>query len=196
MGDADPSWTSTLTLLTRAREGDQQALDALFARYLPALRRWASGRMPRWARDLGDTTDLVQETALQVFKKIDTFEHRGEGAFQAYLRQAVLNRIRNEVRNATVRPSRAALDPARPDDAASPLERAIGVEGVERYEAALQRLREEERELVIGRLELGLTYSELAAAAGRPSVDATRMAVGRAIVRLIDAMKDVPGTSA
>ena len=196
MADADASWTSTLTLLTRAREGDQQALDALFARYLPALRRWATGRLPRWARDLADTQDLVQDTALQVFKRIENFEHRGEGAFQAYLRQAVLNRIRNELRSAAARPARTELDSAAPDDTASPLERAIGAQGVERYEAALARVREEDRELIIARLELGLTYSELAEATGRPSPDAARMAVGRAIVRLIEIMNDVPGTSA
>jgi RNA polymerase sigma-70 factor (ECF subfamily) len=131
-----------------------------------------------------------------VFRKIGEFEHRGEGAFQAYLRQAVLNRIRNELRSAASRPCRTDLDSAAPDDSASPLERAIGAEGVERYEAALQRLREEERELIIARLELGLTYSEIAAATGRPSPDAARMAIGRAIVRLTEVMKDVPGTSA
>jgi RNA polymerase sigma-70 factor (ECF subfamily) len=196
MTDADASWTSTLTLLTRAREGDQQALDALFARYIPALRRWASGRLPKWARDLADTQDLVQETALQVFKRIDSFEHRGEGAFQAYLRQAVLNRIRNELRRAAARPARTDLDSEAPDDTASPLERAIGAQGIERYEAALQRLREEDRELIIARLELGLTYAEMAAATGRPSPDAARMAVGRAIVRMIEFMNDVPGTPA
>ncbi|HTL44748.1 MAG TPA: sigma-70 family RNA polymerase sigma factor [Vicinamibacterales bacterium] len=196
MTENDAAWTSTLTLLTRARDGDREALDALFARYLPALRRWASGRLPRWARDLADTTDLVQDTALQVFKKIEQFEHRGEGAFQAYLRQAVLNRIRNELRSAASRPGRAELDSAAPDESASPLERAIGAQGVERYEAALQRLRDDERELIIARLELGLTYSEIAAATGRPSPDAARMAIGRAIVRLTEGMKDVPGTPA
>ena len=55
---------SSLALLERARAGDRQALETLTARYLPRLRRWASGRLPRWARDLADTEDLVQETVL------------------------------------------------------------------------------------------------------------------------------------
>src|SRR4051812_23968454 len=78
---------SSLDLLARARAGDRQALDVLMARYLPRLRRWASGRLPRWARDLADTQDLVQDTLLQTFKRIETFEARHEGALQAYLRQ-------------------------------------------------------------------------------------------------------------
>jgi RNA polymerase sigma-70 factor (ECF subfamily) len=190
MPRADDSWESTLTLLARARGGDNEALNDLFARYVPVLRRWAAGRLPRWARDLADTPDLVQETLLQVFRNIDGFEQRGEGAFQAYLRQAVMNRIRNEIRNAGRRPDRLGLDPQAPDDAVSPLEAAIGTEAVDRYEAALHRLRDEERELVIARLELGLTYSELAATSGKPSTDAARMAVTRAIARLIEEMAD------
>jgi len=192
---SDASWESTLTLLTRARNGDEVALNDLFARYIPSLRRWASGRLPRWARDLADTPDLVQETLVQVFKKIDGFEHRGEGALQAYLRQALMNRIRNEIRNAGRRPAAVELDGEQPDDGLSPLEAAIGTEAVERYETALARLRDEERELVVGRIELGMTYPELARASGKPSMDAARMAVARALVRLVEEMDDAPSKS-
>src|SRR3954465_14689948 len=72
---------SSIHLLDRAKAGDRGALDALMARHLPRLRRWASGRLPRWARDMADTQDLVQETLLQTFKGIERFEPRGEGAF-------------------------------------------------------------------------------------------------------------------
>jgi len=184
----DHSWDSTLSLLTRARAGDNEALEELFARYVPLLRRWAAGRLPRRLRDLTDTPDLVQDTMLQVFRNIEAFEHRGEGAFQAYLRQAVMNRIRNEIRNAGRRPERIQLDDGAPDDGLSALEAAIGSEAVERYEAALQRLNEQERDLVVARVELGLTYSEVAEATGKPSADAARMAVTRAIAHLIQEM--------
>lgn len=161
----------------------------MFARYLPSLRRWASGRLPRWARDLADTPDLVQETLLQTFKKIEGFEHRGEGALQAYLRQAVMNRIRDELRKAHRRPEMVAHDEEAADDSLSPLERALGTQAVERYEAALGRLSAQERELVIARVELGLTYAELADATGKPSAAAARMAVVRALVRLAEEMR-------
>src|SRR5262252_3296188 len=112
---ASADWETTLTLLTRARAGDQLALNDLFARYIPTLRRWASGRLPRWARDMADTQDLVQETVLHAFKKINGFEHRGEGALQAYLRQAVMNRIRDELRGNKRRPELAVVDQYLPD---------------------------------------------------------------------------------
>jgi len=189
MNDPDLSWDSTLTLLTRARAGDHAALDDLFARYLPALRRWASGRLPRWARDVADTHDLVQEAMAQTFKRMDGFEHRGEGALQAYLRQAVMNRIRDELRRASRRPPRAELVDQPVDEGLSPLEAAIGVEAVERYEAALQRLSEDDRALIVARVELGLNYPDLAMACGKPSADAARMAVGRALIRLAQELR-------
>jgi RNA polymerase sigma-70 factor (ECF subfamily) len=186
MTDPDATWDSTLTLLTRAKAGDVVALDDLFRRYMPSLRRWASGRLPRWARDLHDTPDLVQETLLATFRNIGGFEHRGEGALMAFLRQAVLNRIRDELRRANRRPAPVELDETMIDPGLSPLEAAVGTQLVSRYDAALQRLCPEERELVILRVEMGLTYAELAAAVGKPSADAARMAVSRALVRLAE----------
>jgi DNA-directed RNA polymerase specialized sigma24 family protein len=53
-----------------------------------------------------------------------------------------------------------------------------------RYEEALNRLREPDRELIVGRVELGLDYRELAALMNKPSLTATRVAVSRALLRL------------
>ena len=143
---------TTADLLQRAKAGDEQARNELFARYLPSLRRWARGRLPRWTRDLRDTEDVVQETLLQTLKNIDAFQPRHEGALQAYLRQALMNRVRDEVRRVSRRGiAEELVDDAHEDEAASPLEQAIGREALDRYEAALSRLREGERELVIAR---------------------------------------------
>jgi RNA polymerase sigma-70 factor (ECF subfamily) len=111
----------------------------------------------------------VQDVLLETFRKIEGFEHRGEGALRAYLRQAVMNRIRDELRSASRRPKRVELSEGLPDQGLSPLESAVGVQAIERYEAALQRLNQGDRELVIGRVELGMTYAELAASTGKPT---------------------------
>ena len=89
---------STYYLLDRARAGDREALERLFQRHVRPLQRWARGRLPGWARGLADTDDLVQDTLIQTFKRIEDFQPRRVGALQAYLRQAVLNRIRDELR--------------------------------------------------------------------------------------------------
>ena len=176
---------SSLTLLERARAGDRAAMESLVARYLPRLQRWASGRLPRWARDLADTQDLVQETLFQTFQRIEGFDSRGEGALQAYLRQAILNRIRDELRRAKRWPLRTELDSQAEGNARSPLEEAIGQEAIERYEQALARLRPEDRELVVARIELGHTYQEIADLLEKPTANAARMAAERAVIRLV-----------
>jgi RNA polymerase sigma-70 factor (ECF subfamily) len=183
-----PQLHSSLTLLERAQAGDRVALDSLIARYLPRLQRWATGRLPRWARDMADTQDLVQETLFQTFKRIERFESRGEGALQAYLRQAILNRIREELRRTKRRPPRRELDSATQDTGRSPLEEAIGHEAIARYEQALARLRPDDRDLVVARIELGYTNREIAELLDKPTPNAARMATERAIVRLAKEM--------
>jgi RNA polymerase sigma-70 factor (ECF subfamily) len=183
-----PNLESTLELVQRAKSGDRQALDRLFARSIPPLRRWASGRLPRWTRDLMDTDDLVQETVVRAVNRIDAFEPRHEGALQAYLRQAVMNRIRDEVRRRMRGPTVTELPDDTPDLNASPLDQAIGREAVDRYEAALARLRPEEREAIVARVEMDGTYEQVAQALGKPSPDAARMAVSRALLRLAEEM--------
>ena len=180
---------SSPDLIERAKVGDTHALDLLIARYLPRLQRWAHGRLPGSARDLAETQDLVQETVFKAFKQIDRFDVRGEGALQGYLRQALMNRIRDEIRRVNRRAEAVELDPDLQDEAPSPLEQAIGREALERYEQALNRLRPDDREVIVGRIELGLTYQELADATDKPSANAARMAAERALFRLAKEMR-------
>ena len=183
-----PPAETTITLLERARAGDPAAIDALFARCLPPLSRWARGRLPQWARDMADTQDVVQEAVVQTFKHLGTFDARGEGALQAYLRQAVMNRIRDHIRRAGRRQAADALDSQVEDGGPSPLEQAVGREAVERYEAALARLSATDRELIVASVELSYTFEELAEATGRASPDAARKAAKRALVKLAEEM--------
>jgi RNA polymerase sigma-70 factor, ECF subfamily len=186
VGNAVGDLDSTFELISRARAGDQEAIERLFARHLKPLQRWASGRLPRWARDLADTDDLVQEALFQTFKNIGDFEPRRVGALLAYLRQAVLNRLRDELRRKARRPDTADLDGLENVTARSPLEEAIGRQALEDYEEALGRLRPEEREAIIARVEIGYTYAELAEALGKPSAEAARKTARRALLRLAE----------
>jgi RNA polymerase sigma-70 factor (ECF subfamily) len=187
-GDQVPQALTSFELVVRARAGDTDALNDLCARYLPRLMRWAHGRLPSSARGALDTHDLVQDTLTNVVQRLDRFEPRHEGAFQAYLRQSLLNRIRDEARRGGRRGTSEPLESVHPTTDPSPLEEAIGQEALERYEAAMTRLRPDDREAIIARIELGLPYPEVAAALGKPSIPATHMAVSRALVRLAQEM--------
>jgi RNA polymerase sigma-70 factor (ECF subfamily) len=187
-GAGQPGLETSVELLRRAQAGDRQALDRLCARHLPRLQRWAHGRLPHWARDLLDSDDIVQDTLLRTVRTMKRFEIRHDGALTAYLRQAVQNRIRDELRRVARRPGHVGGDREEADRGPSPLERYIGREALERYEQALQRLRPEEREAIVLRVELGYSYQELATALDKPSPDAARMATSRALVRLAEEM--------
>lgn len=188
---------SSARLLERAVRGDRSAIDELFARFLPRMRRWARGRLPRWARGVIDTSDLVQDTLLHAFTRITAFEPRGDGALRAYLRQAVENRIRDELRRVARRPAVDNLDADTqvPGGGPSPLDRAIDDQTWARYLSALKRLTPRERRLVVGRAELGYSFAQLAYIDGRASPDAARMALKRALVRLASEMGDGDGSA-
>ena len=83
---------------------------------------------------------------------------------------------------------RAELESNIADDAASPLETAIGRQTVDRYEAALAKLKPGERDAIVSRIEFGMTYAEVATALDKPSADAARMAIIRALNRLTEIM--------
>ena len=161
-------------------------MEALCTRYLPRLRRWATGRIPASARNVIDTGDVVLEVLYKAIRQLRTFEPRHDGSFQTYLRTAVLNRIRDLAR--VHRPTAVTLDGEQPSAEPSPLEQAITAEGIDRYEAALARLRPEDRELIVARFEWGLDHKELADLLGRPSAVASRVATHRAVALLVKEM--------
>lgn len=175
---------TSLRLLEMAKAGDELALNELLERYLPRMRRWASGRIPPAARAMMDTEDVVQDTLVRSLRHFDGFEIRGEGALQAYLRQSLRNHLTDAYRRFARRASDTEARSDIPAGGPSPLEEAVGAQALERYEAALLRLRPEDRELVILRIELCHSYAELAQILEKPSPDACRVAVSRALARL------------
>jgi RNA polymerase sigma-70 factor, ECF subfamily len=183
------STDSSVELLRKAQLGDQPALEHLLARYLPRLRRWASGRLPPSARSLIDTGDLVQDAMIAACRHLDTVEIRHDGTVQAYLRKAVQNRIIDAYRRSSRRPPRGDL----PLEAAilgpSALDTLIGDEMKMQYDTALLSLSADDREAIVLRLERGCDYAEIATRLKKPSADAARMTVIRALARLAREMR-------
>jgi RNA polymerase sigma-70 factor (ECF subfamily) len=174
----------TIELVMRGRDGDRQAVEALLQRCVPYIRRFAHGRLPAAARGSLDTSDLVQEIVLHVLRRLDVFVPRHVGAMQAYLRQSVINRIRDEVRKIGRHPAPSELPDDLVSDLESPHEQAVMNEAVERYHAALMKVSARDRELIVARIELQWSHAEIAAQLGLHTADAARMAVGRALKRL------------
>jgi len=121
---------------------------------------------------------------MRTIGRVGSFEAEHSGAFHAYLRQAVRNRIRDEIRRVNRRPALDGTLSRVPDQAPSPIEKVIGAQDMRRYEAALARVSEPDREAIVARIEFGLSFREVARALGKRSDDAARMAVRRAVSRL------------
>jgi RNA polymerase sigma-70 factor (ECF subfamily) len=179
---------STLDVLERARDGDTSAVRVLIERTLGPLKRWARGRLPRYARASANTDDVVQDAIIRVLGRLERFEHRTVDGLQAYLRESVRNRIRDEIRKLSRRGIGEKLPDAVPAETYSPLEQVILKERAERYLEALRTLRPEDRLAVIFRLEHRYSFAEIADRLGKSSPDAARMAVNRAVKRLAEAL--------
>jgi RNA polymerase sigma-70 factor (ECF subfamily) len=180
-------------LIDKARAGDSRAVGELFHRHRRVLTLWARGRLPRWARSVSDTADMVQDVLLNTFRRLDRFENRGKGALRAYLRQAVMNRINDEKRR-VMRPPTGELEEGvfdLPETGPTPFDATADAERQRRYKTALASLSEDERVLIVGRMELGYTYEQLALIAGRATPEAARVAVRRAVVKLAERLPDV-----
>lgn len=181
-----PTLASTALLIELSRGGDTAAREALLTRCLPALRRWAHGRLPTWGRDLCETDDLVQIALVRALGALESFEPGRPGAFLAYLRQILHNALRDELRRNQRRPVEPMTTGVLESDAA----RAPTADATTRlaYQNALGALEPHQRRAVVLRLEQGLSFPELAAELGLPSANAARMLVSRTLVKLAEVM--------
>jgi RNA polymerase sigma-70 factor, ECF subfamily len=169
---------------TQSEEVESPGVETLVQRCLPAVRRWAHGRLPAGTRGRLDTCDVVQEVALRMLSRRGDFTPKHPYAVQAYLCQSVLNFIRDEARRIARRPVRAELPEELPSDDTTPLEFTINQEIRMRYRRALDRLKPKDRALVVARVDCGQRADEIARAFGLATADAARVAVARALRRL------------
>jgi len=181
--ERDQATDSTLDVLERARGGDRVAARILVERALPSIRRWARGRLPGYTRSDADTEDIVQDALLRTLKGIARFQHRTIGGLQAYLRQAVVNRIRDLIRRSNRRGIHAEVDDDLRDWQPTPLEAAITRQHLDRFLEALRKLRPADRQVIVWRLELGYTAEEIGVKLGK-STAAASMTISRAMTRL------------
>jgi RNA polymerase sigma-70 factor (ECF subfamily) len=181
-------YDSTLHVLERAKGGDRSAARILIERALPPLRRWSRGRLPGYAREGVDTEDLVQDAVVNTLKRQRNFKHRTVEALRAYLRTAVINRIRDLIRGSRRRGTTVELEAEPVSSGPSPLEQAIMRERLDDFLAALQRLRPVDRQAIVWRVELGYSIEEIARRLGK-SEPAAAMTVSRALARLAAQMR-------
>jgi RNA polymerase sporulation-specific sigma factor len=86
-----------LQLVVRARNGDQQALDALIRRYTSFVRLKASSYFLAG----GDAEDLIQEGLIGLYKAVRDFRHDKETSFRSFAELCVTRQIITAIKTAT-----------------------------------------------------------------------------------------------
>lgn len=184
----------TRDLLAEVRAGRSEAQEELFERYGPLLRQLLHGRLPQSARGMQETQDLVQEVCLQALRTLDRFEYRGVGSFWWYLRRIALNRLNDVYRGSRAATSLEGLTEEDPAQDPPALERSlmsglVAREHLEIFERSLERLSDKNREALVMRLELDMSYRSIAEECGYPTEDAARAAIKRALRKVYEEMK-------
>lgn len=194
----DPSLTQTIALVHAAQGGDRVALERLLTRYQERVRRIVRLRLGPALRSQLDSGDILQQVLLDAFRSLERYEPLDEAGFLAWLAGIAEHRIRDaaDYHGAEMRDP-ARLQPLEPhpgdssspvhphaDQAAAPLESALRAEQVERLEACLAELPEADRELVVLRDYIGLSWAEVAKRVGCPSPDAARMRHAGVLIHL------------
>ena len=180
---------ATEHLIERATRGDAIAVDDLLEQFLPGLRTFVRLRAGRLVLDRESAADVVQSACREVLEHLDRFEHGGEEGFRRWLYRAALRKIadRYEYHRAAKRDIGRAADPPTTSSRGpasllpSPSEHAMAGEQAERIEAALERLSEDQREIICLSRYAGFSNAEIAAEMGRSDVARTFAVVARAV---------------
>lgn len=197
---ADPR---TIQLLKSADGGDPAALDLLYGRERNRLRRLIALRAPSGLLARVDLDDVVQEAYLEAHRRIADYSYQGADSFFRWLASIALNRMKNlgrvesaekraknrEVRISAVetvvlRGGIADIEAPQP----GPKTLAVGGDELHRLEAALSRLSEIHREVVLLARVEGLSMQEVADRMGRTR-NATALLLSRALRKLKNELK-------
>jgi RNA polymerase sigma-70 factor, ECF subfamily len=185
-------------LLDAASRGDKSALDQLVAHYLPRLHAFVRVKMGAGLRAREGSADIVQSVCREALEERDNFVFKGEAPFLSWLMTAALNKMRERARFH----GRQRRDVDREEDIEdlaeiygtllTPSRVAIDREEIDRFESALDRLPDDEREVIVLARIVGLPHKEIAAHIGR-TTRATTSLLGYAMVRLAKEMKNSDG---
>ena len=137
-----------------------------------------------------DTSDLVQDALHRTFAQLARLRSVHVAALRSYLRRTIQNRIGDQLRHAMLR-RRLALPNQSiqlSDEAAPQYQQLLDNEIWRRYLKGLKQLTPRQQRLIVGRLELGYSYRQMALIERLSTPDAARMAFQRALVRLSNVM--------
>jgi len=197
MPEIKPDSAETQELLTALRRGED-----LLERHRPALRAFIEFHFDARLRARMDPSDVVQETQLEVMRRMGDFLANRPMPFRLWLRKKAMDRLLNLRRDHLARarrsvareeafPDRSSLLVARPLLARgpSPSQLLQSRELAERVSRAVARLAPADREILLLRHAEDLPFEEIGCLLDIEAATA-RKRFGRALIRLQKALRD------
>ena len=187
----------TELLTERAAAGDAKAMELLIERHLPSLRAYVRGRLGPELRAMESVSDVVQSTCREVLQNEGRFRHPSPTAFRRWLFTTAARKVADRLAHTRARKRDAGptvrigavsgVDESRLfacyERFSRPSHRAELQDELARVEAALDRLSDEQREVLLLARVADLPRSEIAEKLGKTDV-AIRSILHRALARL------------
>ena len=180
----------TTRLLRRARDGEPDAVNALYGRVAGKLLALIRLRLGRGLRSQLESRDILQATLLKSFQHFQQFEAGDGPSLMAWLARIAENEIRDRVdyhnrqrRDARLEVPLETAHARLPAAMRSALTQVLLDERAERLEEALESLEPHYREVIALRSYEELSFAEIGARLGK-SEDACRMLFARAMTAL------------
>ena len=178
-----PDSPVTQQLLTKARQGEPEAVDQLLARHREPVRRMIDMRLDRAIATRVDASDIVQEVLIEASQRLKDYLRRPGMPFHLWLRHIAKDHIidahrrHRQAKRRTVdrerpmhlnQPDRSSLELVAQlvDGEATPATAAIRQELEKRFQSVMAFLEEDDREIILMRHFEQLTNQEVAAALG------------------------------
>jgi RNA polymerase sigma-70 factor (ECF subfamily) len=207
-----PDASQTIELLDRAGQGDAAAVNGLLERHRTALRRMIELRLDRQVKRRVDASDVVQDVLVEASRRLSEYLATRKLPFHLWLRQMARDRIIDAHRRHKVA-GRRSVDreqslaaPAFADQSAidllgqlrdrelTPAAAATWHELEARFQAAIDRLDEPDREVIAMRHFEQLSNQDVAQTLGLTE-PAAGMRYLRAMRRLRSMFDEVPSLS-
>ena len=186
-----PSETNDAILVERAQKGDRAAIDTLIVRYQGKAYQFAY----RLAGNMDDASDLVAESFVRVYSAMPRF--RREAQFSTWLYRIITNcfldqRKREKNRQHQSLDDALAVNPDQPQTTAtsgeSPSEASERGERERIIKAAVERLPEYQRAMIVMYHVENLSYEDIASALDLP-VGTVKSRLNRARLSLREALE-------
>ncbi|HZZ82569.1 MAG TPA: sigma-70 family RNA polymerase sigma factor [Gemmataceae bacterium] len=202
MAEVQPDSAETRELLERVANHDAGALEELLVHHRAGLRDFIEFHLDPRLRARVDPSDVVQETQMELVRRMEDFLARRPMPFRLWMRRKAYERLLNLRRNHLVRerrsvrreiafPDQSSLALARPLLAKQPTpsQEAEGRELAEQIARAVAHLADADREILLLRQAQELPFEEIAVLLNVEAGTA-RKRFGRALIRLQTALRE------